>query len=72
MKPNNAHEHVLVVGQYRHRFDIIDMSMLAKKSCKDSVVTSIYWYILRINMYILGIYIPQVPDKLCYRNYPTG
>jgi nicotinate-nucleotide pyrophosphorylase len=34
MKPNNAHEHVLVVGQYRHRFDIIDMSMLAKNHVK--------------------------------------
>jgi hypothetical protein len=32
MKPNNAHEHVLVVGKHGHRFDIIDMSMLAKKS----------------------------------------
>ncbi len=26
MKPQNAHEHVLVVGQIRHRFDILDMS----------------------------------------------
>jgi hypothetical protein len=34
MKPQNEHEHVLVVGQIRHRFDILveflDMSMLAK------------------------------------------
>jgi hypothetical protein len=30
METHNAHEYVIVVGQMRHRFDIIDMRMLAK------------------------------------------
>jgi hypothetical protein len=30
METQNAHEHVLIVGQICHLFDIIDMRMLAK------------------------------------------
>ncbi len=46
MKPQNAHEYVLVVGQHRHRFDIIDMSMLAKNHIQTQlylVYTAIYY-----------------------------
>jgi hypothetical protein len=44
MKTQNAHEHVLVVGQVCHILDILNMGMLAKNRIY-SVQNSTYWYI---------------------------
>jgi len=42
MESENAHKHVLVVCQIRHRLDILDMCMLTKKILLNSVQLSMY------------------------------